>query len=135
MTGPAAPLLEVTGVSVRFGALIAVNRVSLSIAQREIVAIIGPNGAGTTTLRHGGGGRPCRRGADARRARRGRGAQAKALSRGGSDGRDERRGEGGHVPLHPRSQSRVRHDDRFFFLKNGRPPGIPPLPLPAALRT
>jgi len=48
--GPAAPLLEVTGVSVRFGALIAVNRVSLSIAQREIVAIIGPNGAGKTSL-------------------------------------------------------------------------------------
>jgi branched-chain amino acid transport system ATP-binding protein len=48
--GPAAPLLEVTGVSVRFGALIAVNRVSLSIARREIVAIIGPNGAGKTTL-------------------------------------------------------------------------------------
>jgi branched-chain amino acid transport system ATP-binding protein len=48
--GPAAPLLEVTGVSVQFGALIAVNRVSLSIARREIVAIIGPNGAGKTTL-------------------------------------------------------------------------------------
>ena len=50
MTGPAAPLLEVTGVSVRFGALIAVNRVSLSIAQRESVAIIGPNGAGKTSM-------------------------------------------------------------------------------------
>jgi branched-chain amino acid transport system ATP-binding protein len=43
-------LLAVDGVSVRFGALIAVNRVSLSIARREIVAIIGPNGAGKTTL-------------------------------------------------------------------------------------
>ena len=49
MSGPAGPLLEVAGVSVRFGALIAVNRVSLSIARREIVAIIGPNGAGKTT--------------------------------------------------------------------------------------
>ena len=49
MTG-GGPLLVVDGVSVRFGALIAVNRVSVSIGQREIVAIIGPNGAGKTTL-------------------------------------------------------------------------------------
>ena len=49
MTG-GGPLLVVDGVSVRFGALIAVNQVSVSIGQREIVAIIGPNGAGKTTL-------------------------------------------------------------------------------------
>jgi branched-chain amino acid transport system ATP-binding protein len=46
----AGPLLEVARVTVRFGALTALNEVSLTIDQREIVAIIGPNGAGKTTL-------------------------------------------------------------------------------------
>jgi len=50
MTEAQEALLAVDGVSVRFGALLAVNQVSLSIARREIVAIIGPNGAGKTTL-------------------------------------------------------------------------------------
>jgi branched-chain amino acid transport system ATP-binding protein len=50
MSESAGPLLAVDGVSVRFGALVAVNQVSLSIRRREIVAIIGPNGAGKTTL-------------------------------------------------------------------------------------
>src|SRR5262244_150679 len=46
------PLLELTGVSARYGQVTALHDVSLTVNEGEIVAILGANGAGkTTTLR------------------------------------------------------------------------------------
>ncbi|MET4072246.1 branched-chain amino acid transport system ATP-binding protein [Bradyrhizobium sp. S3.2.6] len=44
------PLLEVREVTRRFGALVAVDRVSFSIRKGEIFGIAGPNGSGKSTL-------------------------------------------------------------------------------------
>jgi ABC-type branched-subunit amino acid transport system ATPase component len=43
-------MLELDAVTKRFGGLIAVKDVSLTVTPAEIVGIIGPNGAGKTTL-------------------------------------------------------------------------------------
>jgi len=43
-------MLEIRGLTRRFGGLIAVDSVDLDVAEKEFVSIIGPNGAGKTTL-------------------------------------------------------------------------------------
>ena len=42
-------LLEVTGITKRFGGLCAVNQLNLSLDKGQILGLIGPNGAGKTT--------------------------------------------------------------------------------------
>jgi len=43
-------LLEISGFSKRFGGIVAVNGVSLSVPRGEIRGVIGPNGSGKSTL-------------------------------------------------------------------------------------
>ena len=45
-----APVLQAQGVVMRFGGLVAVNNVDMTVHEGEIVGLIGPNGAGKTTF-------------------------------------------------------------------------------------
>src|SRR5690606_34059589 len=45
-----APLLQIRELSVWYGKAIALEAVSLAVAEREIVAVLGPNGAGKSTM-------------------------------------------------------------------------------------
>jgi branched-chain amino acid transport system ATP-binding protein len=44
------PILQVSGLSMRFGGLLAVNGVNLRVEEKQVVSMIGPNGAGKTTV-------------------------------------------------------------------------------------
>jgi ABC-type branched-subunit amino acid transport system ATPase component len=46
------PLLQVRGVTKRFGGLVAVDGIDLVVTPGEIVSLIGPNGSGKTTFFH-----------------------------------------------------------------------------------
>ncbi len=48
--GSDAPLLEIAGLTVRFGGLVALRSVDLAVPAHHVVAVIGPNGSGKTTL-------------------------------------------------------------------------------------
>ncbi len=47
---PGASLFEVSGLSKRFGGLVAVNNLGFSMRSGEILGLIGPNGAGKSTF-------------------------------------------------------------------------------------
>ena len=69
------------------------------------------------------GGQAPLRPAEARGAGAGAGDGAQGAAARRADGRDERRGEAGHGPLHPRRQRPVGHDDHADRARHGRGDG------------
>jgi branched-chain amino acid transport system ATP-binding protein len=47
---PTGPLIDVAGVTLRFGGVVSLDDVSLQQTDGEILSVIGPNGAGKTSL-------------------------------------------------------------------------------------
>ncbi|MBN9023755.1 MAG: ATP-binding cassette domain-containing protein, partial [Rhizobiales bacterium] len=45
-----APILRCRGLTKRFGGLVAVNNVDLDLAPGEVLALVGDNGAGKSTM-------------------------------------------------------------------------------------
>ena len=43
-------IMEVDGITLRFGGVTAINDVSFHVSEGELFSIIGPNGAGKTSI-------------------------------------------------------------------------------------